>query len=195
MIYRIHPNHEKYKSFVLNSKVVRKALGADTMFHFSREPKSYQQSWTPFEISFSELGSKNNANLPDISARNGRLYLSEAAYDALRTILAPHGELLPVFHESNKGFLFNPLSLAENYQALDPKACVKNEFGEVEAIGFLEEKLTDVDVFRSEFDGYAGIFCSDAFKSAVERHHLQGLLFSVDAVNPPSEDAEQPPLH
>lgn len=144
----------------------------------------------PFEISFSELESKSKTSLPDISARNGKLYLNMAAHDSLHTIMAPHGEFLPVTHGGTKGFLFDPLSLAENHRALDEKTCIKNEFGEVESIGFLEVKLAGVDVFRTEFDNYMGIFCSQAFKDTVEKCRFQGLLFSVDATMPPSSGAE-----
>ncbi|MDF3012909.1 MAG: hypothetical protein K0Q78_1113 [Cellvibrio sp.] len=197
MIYVIHPDYQHYKSFVFDSKLVRKALGSETQFHFSRSPKQYSANWKSFDIKFESLGSSKKASMPDVMVRNGRLFLTTAAHDILNPIISSHGEFLPITYDGNNGFIFNVLSIAEDFDGVDKKLSTKNEFGEVQSLLFNENKLKNHALFRAEFDNYLGMYCDDALKNAIEDNQLKGITFSNDTgkIYPPNSNAMQPLKH
>lgn len=166
-VYAIHPDSRHYKSFVLDRQRVRKALGHETEFHFARAPKRYLNSWQPFDINFENLGASIRVAIPDIMVRNGRLFLSIAAYDALSPIIAGHGEFLPITYEGNNGFIFNVLSAAEDIFETDKSISNKNK----------------IALFRTADDGYLEIYCSEALKNAIEKTQLKGIIFSSNSGN------------
>lgn len=165
--YAIHPDSRHYKSFVLDRQRVRKALGHETEFHFARAPKRYLNSWQPFDINFENLGASIRVAMPDIMVRNGRLFLSLAAYEALSPIIAEHGEFLPITYEGNNGFIFNVLSAAEDIFETDKSISNKNK----------------IALFRTADDGYLEIYCSEALKNAIEKNQLKGIIFSSNSGN------------
>lgn len=193
MIYIVHPDYRNYKSFVFDHKAVRRALGSDTQFHFARAPQRYRANWHPFEISFESLAS-SKGSLPDIMVRNGRLFLSETATLVLHELIASQGELLPVDYQGQNGMLFNILATAEDVDGVDVQLSLKNEFGEVVALEFREGNLKELDIFRTSFDNYIGVYCSERFKSTVESAGLKGLIFSSDTGTqaPPDVQAKSP---
>lgn len=197
MIYVIHPDVRQYLSYVLDSKETRAKLGAKSMFHFDQSPKVYADHWQPIEITFAKLSGGKKGELPDIIIRNGRLFLNEKAYDALKGILESDGEFLPVTYGSDTGYLFNILSLADDVDGLDKKLSTKDEFGDLQSLAFHENKVKGFNVFRTAFDNYMGAYCSEAFIDAIEKADLKGLIFSPDLGNifPPDPTAEEPRQH
>lgn len=183
MIYLIHPDYQHYQSFVFDSKVVRKALGDETQFHFSRAPVSYLDSWHPFEVNFASLGASKKAEIPDIMVRNGRLFLSTKAYDALKTVIKNSGEFLPVTYGEKNGYIFNVLSVAEDVDGIDKKLSTKNEYGEVQSLSFEENKVKSFPLFRTKFDGFMGLYCGEEFKKIIEERKLKGIQLSLDLGN------------
>jgi len=196
MIYLIHPDYRHYKSFVYDPKAVRKALGSETQFHFARSPQTYLDDWKPLEIAFEALASKK-AGLPDIMVRNGRMFLNQIAIDALKPLIDNQGEFLPVTYGGQDGMLFNILATAEDVDGLDTQNSLNNEFGEVQALAFHEENLKELNVFRTAFDGYMGVYCNEVFRKAVEDTGLKGLIFSSDigTAFPPDTQAQSPLMH
>ena len=197
MIHVIHPNVRQYLTYVLDSKDARKKLGQDTKFHFDQRPIAYASQWQPLEISFAKAAGVKKAVMPDLMIRNGRLFLNEKAHQALHALLTPCGEWLPVNYGDEKGYLFNILALADDVDGLDSKLCSKNSFGELQSLGFIEERVQSLAVFRTAYDAYMGAYCNDAFHDAVEAAGLQGLIFSVDLGNvfPPDPKAKSPVKH
>ena len=129
----------------------------------------------------------------------GRLFLNEEAYDALYELIAQDGEILPVSFEGasadehgmrKDGAIFNPLKIAEDFDALDTKLSMKNEWEDLVSLEFNEKRLNDVGItlFRSSFEGFTGIFCTEAFKSACEAASLKGITFTPDLANIFPED-------
>lgn len=182
MIYSIQADYQRYQVFVLDHKAVRNALGGDTQFHFARKPKSYSQDWKAFEIDFDALGSRASL-IPDVSVRNGRMFFSKYAIEKVSSLIERQGEFLPVNYKGENGAFFNILSVAEECGALDSSCCIKNEYGEVQAIGFHESELDETHVFRAEFDGFMGVYCTEAFKKTIEGAGLKGVVFNADIGN------------
>lgn len=181
--YAIHPDSRHYKSFVLDRQRVRKALGLETEFHFARAPKRYLNSWQPFDINFENLGASIRVAMPDIMVRNGRLFLSLAAYEVLSPIIAEHGEFLPITYEGNNGFIFNVLSVVEDIFETDKNLSDKNELGEVKSLYFRNNKINKMALFRTATDGYLEIYCGEALKNTIEKNQLKGITFNNNTEN------------
>lgn len=197
MIYVIHPDVLNYKIFVLDGKEVRQKLGKDSIFDFDQRPKKYLTEWKTINIEFAKVSGGKKGEIPDIIVRNGRLFLNEKAYAGLHDLLAPHGEFLPVTFDGSKGFLFNILTIAEDLNALDEKLSTKNEYGELQSIAFVEEKLNDAEIFRAEFGNYMSAYCQENLKALIETLDLKGLTFSLDLGNifPADVSVENPTTH
>ena len=135
--------------------------------------------------------------MPDITSRNGRLFLNQSAFNVLRDIIETHGEFLPITHQEGDGYLFNILEDAKTNNALDTKLSTRNEYGDVQSIVFHENKLGGASVVRTEFDSFQGVYCSEEFKSAVENADLKGITFSTDLGNiyPPDDTVGSPIQH
>ncbi|GLS25187.1 hypothetical protein [Marinibactrum halimedae] len=139
----------------------------------------------PVRVSFEERGKEDEGLAkPDIAALQGRLYLSKAAYDVLADLLKEDGEFLPLIDEGgNNAYLFTPLRIAEDIDALDTALSKKNEWGDIEHLAFFEEKLKDWMVFRAEFNGYYTLQCKEIVKITIQRAKLTGVFFTPDLGN------------
>lgn len=183
MIYSLHADYRHFQIFTVEGKEARKALGEDTVFHMDPTPISYIEQWQTMEIDFfSESG--QSLPSPDITQCDSRLFVSQKAFLALEGILSAYGEFLPVTSDSIEGYLFNPLTVADF--ALDTSKCLRNEWGDISWLEFDEDLLHDEPVFRTEFDDYFSVFCSQQFKDTCESAGLTGLVFSQNlAPEPP----------
>jgi len=183
-IQRIHRD-ERYLTFSVPTSEVLTKLGREYPFHISRAPVPYAGVWKePLAVRFAAGEEAEGEVVPDLEVRWGRLFFSEKAHEALNVDLKQDGEFLPVVYEGGTGYIFNPLTVAEDHDALDEKATARNEYGDLESLGFIEEKLpAGTMVFRTEADTYNGVFCTDAFKRAVEDAGLVGVYFQPDLAN------------
>lgn len=194
-IYRIHPDRMNYQLLTISSEEVISKLGKQHPFHIDPTPKPYASVWKPLEISFYDSTSGNKkTKLPDISVDHGRLFLNEAGRNALSALIEADGEILPVSFGGQLGVIFNALKCAEDFNALDTKCSTKNDWGDLQSLAFIEEKIEPVILFKCQFEGFTGLFCNEAFKSAVERAKLNGVTFSDDLGNifPADVSAKEP---
>lgn len=186
-LYSVHADTKHYRSLGFDRNQSREVFGenVENQFDVNFEAKPYSKLWKSMDVSFANDGSGLSGNLiPDISEHNGRLFLSQKAYNALKSLLAQDGEFLPVRYEQGSAFLFNPLSLAENVNGLDAELSIKNEWGDIENMAFYEERVKDFIIFRSVFDNYRSAFCSDILKNAITSAGLKGVFFTSDLGNP-----------
>lgn len=187
MIYRIHHNEAYLMHSVPPVEAMTKLGEQHGTFAFNAEPKPYLAVWQTLHIDFSPCtGSKAKA-MPDISENFGRLFLSEKAYSALKELLSASGEFLPVTYEGGEGYLFNPLLTAEQCDAVDPKLTTHDQHGNLEHFGFMQEKLKDAPIFKTELDTFKGIFCAEEVKRVCEDAELTGVTFHPDVSNPIGE--------
>lgn len=181
MIYRLHPNHNHYKQFLIDADEVESAMGDDCFIYMDSRPTVYLKNWVEVSVTFFE--ESESLDFPDIICDQlGKLLLSNKAYDALRFALDSQGEFLPIKsnESANYGYIFNPLKTAEELNAINESAVTHTTWGEVEGFGFSEEKLVHTPLFRTELDSYRGVYCTDKFKNLVEQEGLKGLLFDLD---------------
>lgn len=181
-------NDDRYFFYAIPVDEVPKKLGEDCTFHMNSSPISYAPIWKePLFLDFGPSMEGEKCELeevPDLVMNLGRLFLSERAYDVLHDDLKRDGEFLPVVYEGGTGYIFNPLIIAEDYDALDSAVTTFDEFEEPQSLGFFEEKLpASTMVFKCKADFYDGIFCTDQFKKTVEDAGLVGIYFQPDLSN------------
>jgi len=179
-------NDDSYYTFVIPTREVLDKLGREHPFHIDRSPVPYSDVWKePLFLDFGgEEGETKHEVVPDLAMRNGRLFFNEKAYALLGADLQKDGEFLPVNYEGGTGYIFNPLTIAEKFWAVDDRITTYNEYGEVQNLGLFEEKLpAGTMVFRCEATKYAGVFCTDQMKEAVEDAGLVGIFFHPDLAN------------
>lgn len=194
-IYRIHPDRMHYQLLTISSEEVIGKLGKQYPFHIDPTPKPYAAIWKPLEVSFYDsTSSKNKTKLPDISVDHGRLFLNKSSCDTLSKLIDADGEILPVSFDGQNGAIFNALKCAEDFNALDIKRSTKNDWGDLQSLAFVEERIDTAVLFKCQFEGFTGLFCTDVFKAAVEQAKLNGVTFSLDLGNifPPDPSAQEP---
>ena len=193
-IYRINPDRMNYQLLTISSEEVISKLGKHYPFHIDPTPKPYASIWKPLEVSFYDSTSgKKKTKLPDIIIDHGRLFLNKAGTNALSALIEADGEILPVVFGEQHGVIFNSLKSAEDFDAIDTKLSIKNDWGDLQSLAFFEEKIDSTVLFKCQFDGFTGLFCNDVFKTAVEQTELNGVIFSVDLGNifPPDQSARK----
>lgn len=187
MIFSIYNDHKKYAHIGFDWKQMVQEFGEsmDTRFDVNCETKPYSTIWKkPIKVNFSDNSEGiTGSGIPEIAEHQGRLFLSQKAYETLHNLLDKDGEFLSVEYENGKGFIFNPLSLAEAVDGLDKKLSVKNEWGEVENIAFHNDKVKAFNIFKSYFDAHYNVFCQESVKEAVEQADLKGVIFTPDLGN------------
>ncbi|AMX03368.1 hypothetical protein [Microbulbifer thermotolerans] len=175
-------NDDSYLVYTRSTNDAVAKLGKKYPFHINPAPISYASVWKdPLHLDFGPDDETTNELVPDIAARYGRLFLTEKAHSLLSDYLAHDGEFLPVTYVGGTGYIFNPLTIAEDHNAVDNAVTVFNDFGELESLGFLEDKLPKgMMVFRSKACGYLDVFCTDQIKKAIEDAGLVGVTFQPD---------------
>lgn len=183
--------------FSIPSSGVESKLGEDCTIHMSSAPVRYAPIWKePLHLSVGvdmEGQKYQFEELPDLVENMGRLYMSERAYDALHDSLKQDGEFLPVTYDGGSGYIFNPLTIAEDHDALGEDVTTTNEWDELQSLGFFEEKLpAGTMLFRCRADYCHGLFCTERFVQAVRDAGLTGALFQPDLANIFGPDAKSP---
>lgn len=188
MIYRIHSHIEHYLVLHIEGREARKVLGKDTDFDIDERPIAYLNDWNAMKVSFYDaFGDDKNKAIPDISLRLGKLFLSERAYQVLKVLLENDGEFLPVITELGEAYIYNCLTVADRFNAVDEKLCIHDPLNDRFSVGFIESRLVDCHVFRAQID-LSGYFCKQEMKDLVEQHKLTGISICEDIGNPFPEE-------
>ncbi|WKD50479.1 hypothetical protein [Microbulbifer spongiae] len=174
-IYQVFENDSDYMTPYFEPGEVIGKRGS-IQFVFNTNPQAYAGDWVPLELSLKACDS--SPVIPTLSTWQNYLVLHESAYQALKGLLGPFGELLPCTYQGVKFYLFNPLTIAEDLDAIVPSSVTRDN-DLLSGIAFDEEKLKDVPVFRTK-ESYISIYCTGAFKDVVESEKLDGLLFSTN---------------
>ena len=178
MPYRISTNDIDYLTLMYDDEEVIEKLGTDNLIQIECDPREYAPIWKKLSVRFEPaLGGKSNKPIPDLQVHSGHLFLSERALKALKDVLEPYGELLPVIYSSEneapkEGAIFNPLKVV----SANEKRSTKDSFGEVASLLFDTEDL----IFKTDFDDYFGVYCNDVFTGIVIHDELFGLIVTED---------------
>lgn len=184
MIYRMHPDPQKFQQVLVEADEVERKLGEGCRFHLEKKPKEYAENWKPLVLSHFQYDQKLEKLPPELSVWNGKLFLSGQAYQTVKESLSPDDEVLPVEVDGG-GYLVNILSIADDVGGVDRRTTVRNEWNELVSLGFDEENLGGCQIFRTKQDSYRGVYCTDAVKKKVEDAGLGGVRFSMDLSDSP----------
>lgn len=183
-IYRLKADHESYMVFTLKPDELYAKMGEDFLYHIDRTPQK-QENWVAPNITFRIPQGYANANkIPDLTDWvNSHLVLNQKAYQILSGYLGSYGEFLPVFCEGIPYYIYNVLKLIDE-SAIDTENSERKMEGGIQTglkkLKFKEDQLKYVDIFKTEYDTFLNVFCSDEFKQQVESAGLKGLNFTED---------------
>jgi hypothetical protein len=186
-LYSIYGDTDHYRNIRFDRKQSREVFGRDVhdQFDVNYEAKPYIDIWQPLDIEFDDDEPRLSGDLiPDMFEHNGRLFISQKAYDALKPLLENDGEFLPVNYDNGQDYFFNPLSIAENVDGLDVNRSIKNEWGDIENTAFHEDRVKNFMIFRCNFDNHRNAYCQEELKAAIEHAGLKGVFFTPDLGNP-----------
>ena len=185
--FTIYTDLENYAGMGFDDVQMKRIFGNDPRDRFD-----YTQRNQPFEsliseklkVNFTASGdSRTSVTLPDIQVltrHNTNLFLSSIAYKALKKTIENDGEFIPVTYEKGEGYIFNVLRAAEDVGGLDSALCVKNEWGDIENMGFHEDKLSSYAIFKTKFDGYNNLYCREDVKTVIENAKLKGVIITPE---------------
>lgn len=181
-LYSLYANNEKYAYIRFDRDELREKFGNNPKHHIDAgfKPIPYLQSWHRVGVAFENPDDMAGDEAPEITVFKAKLFLNARAYKVLYPLFKEHGEFLPISFDETECFIFNPLRTAEEFDAVDEALCIQNEWGDITSMGFYEDKLRNVPIFKSAVNKYQSINCDDTVKQAIEDNGLKGVYFTKD---------------
>ncbi len=188
MFFTIYSEWDQFAALGFDEKQMQRLFTGGhprERFDYAKRPRSFADSINePIQVDFKGDGEGlSGTELPDLQVlgfHNGGLFLSAPAYDALKDIIKDDGAFYPARYEKGDAYIFYPMHLAEESDGLNEALCVKNEWGDIENIGFNEDAMKPYAIFKTEFDGFRNLYCTDTVKAAIEKAGLKGVGFTAD---------------
>ena len=184
-VYRLKREINSYEVPDLDLMQVAKLIG-DTdlklVRRFARLHESIKDRWVQPECPLSEPF-QNGTPLPDISFWGSFLLLNSKAKECLMPLIAKDGELLPLIIDGVHYDFFNCMSAGKEQAELCLKKYLDGFECGLETLVFNEDSLQDLNIFKSELEGYKALFVSEVFKQCCEKHHLTGVRFDEELLN------------
>lgn len=181
-IERIHQDY-KYLAYTMDSPDISNYFDIRESTHKDAAPALYSSTWKTLKLKFVDMNENGATQMPDLSLEMGLLFLNQRAYKVLNTLLADHGEFLPIRYNDIDGYLFNVLKVAEDLDALLEELVGYDEHGNLEHFAFDESKINKTHLFVAEIDDYIGLFCTSEFIDTVTDAKLTGINFYPDVSN------------
>jgi len=181
MIYKLRFDRSKFLTFEISPDELEARFGADYLFML--DEKKWSDFWKPVNAKFLDFSDKKNVTaLPDITCWfTDQLVLNEKSYSLLFDALLPYGEFVPVKCEGVDYWILHVTKLID----LDAIDVSKSErqvedggYIDVSSMVFKESAVNNLLLFKTEYNGYKNIYCTDGFKALVEDASLEGLVFN-----------------
>jgi hypothetical protein len=151
------------------------------MMHFYRHGLQLKPLWVGIDAQFTSVeGVTESDAAPDVTVwAHGTVVLSGAALSQLN-VDESWGELLPVTTPKGTYWVVNLRNDIEPDTTQSRNVIEAGSVLDVERLVFDEPKLPADAPFKTAFDGYRGIFCTESLKEKIELAGCHGLLFSED---------------
>lgn len=183
MTYKILPDNERYCAFTLSMKTVLLALGNEIppnrLMHFYKHNLSLKKTWTAMSASFEPIdGVTTGEAVPDVTVWvPGTMVLSDKALNALPEV-AGYGELLPVETPAGRYWILNCQKEITADEQYSRHTVESGQVLDVESLQFKDEEAAEAGLFKSSFDGFRSLFCSEKVRNSILDAKLAGLMFS-----------------
>lgn len=183
-IYKIIPDEKTYGGLFFDGELLRKVLGRQLSRKLTSLTASIADNWRECDGWFSSLYDDSDIPVyPDLSVWKGSiLVLSESAEACLKKELSSFGEFLPFNTDKGAYSLFIPHVIV-NADALKSERMIEEgvDIGPAK-IAFSSESIGTNLIFKTEYDQYTRVFCTERLKALISKAGLTGVIFSQDLV-------------
>jgi hypothetical protein len=182
MIYRLRFDRFRYLTADISRRDIAEKHG-DPFILDSRE--CWGDIWKPLNIVFHDDSENNDvAKPPDITLWfTSEIICNTKAYEILNSELSEYGEWLPVSCEGIPYWLLH-VTKKTGMEAIDQskssRTVDETGYPDIQALSFVEEEISDLLIFKSEYSDFDNIYCTERFRTLVKESGLNGLLFSED---------------
>ena len=187
MVYKLRFDRFNFMEFNLSPTEIKGKLG--DMFILDNS-EQWAEFWSPLNGEFFDGSDAGNViKLPDISLWfTNEIVCNERAYNKVKKNLETYGEWLPICIEGVQYWLLH-VTQKTGVDFVDRKNSERtiNPIGKVDLIklSFNESMIDDLLIFKTEYNNFKNIYCTEKFKLLVESNNLKGLIFSDDMTNSP----------
>ncbi|BFM16726.1 hypothetical protein R50073_29090 [Maricurvus nonylphenolicus] len=183
-IYKIIPDERTYGGLFFDGVLLRKTLGRQLSRKLTSVTASIADDWRDCDGWFSSLYDDSDIPVyPDLSVWKGSiLVLSERAEACLKKDLSPFGEFLPFTTDKGTFFLFVP-HVVVDADALKSERMIEEgaDIGPAKIVFTMESVGTNL-IFKTEYDQYTSVFCTEKLKTLISKAGLTGVALSQDLV-------------
>ncbi|MCX2796351.1 imm11 family protein [Microbulbifer thermotolerans] len=182
-VYKILPDYRNFWAFSLPMKTLILNLGkeipAKNLMHFYKHNISLGEKWQSINASFAPVeGVTQGNNIPDISTWvPGALVLSEKS-KAEFSELNGSGEFLPVKTSNGPYWIFNCMTVVAADETQSNRVVEFDQVTDIKKLTFNPETVDGKHLFKTDYDGFRSLFCTDDFRRKILEMELQGLIFS-----------------
>lgn len=187
MVYKLRFNRNTHLLFDISADEIEAKLG--DMFLLDHSEK-WSVVWKPLDGRFYDDSDKQNiVSVPDISLWfTNEIVCNEKAYSILKEPLGAYGEWLPVNVEGISYWLLH-VTKKTGMENINLKASERTidviDNIEVQKLSFIQNKIENLLIFKTAYNNYQNIYCTENFRNLIEKNELQGLVFSADMTNSP----------
>lgn len=184
-LFKIVPDTADYGSLeIFNTKELMKAFGVVKYRKLRSVQSAIVDKWPESHGDFYDINSLDAEPMPespDLAIwMNVFLVLSPRARAVLGPSLNCFGEFLPFSCNDQEYAVFAVHGVIEPELA-DSKAIEESGiYAGVSSLVFKPEAVGTHTIFKTEFDKFSQLYCSESFKQTVESKGLIGLSFSPD---------------
>ena len=190
MYYQIKPEGFKFKEFSLDPYEIVDLFPDEytlpQIINFYQHNFKMGKYWKAPKGEFVQIKQMPEGDIPDLAQwLGGSLVLSPKAFSVLKQPLLELGELLPIHLEGTTYYLFNCLTIAQHDEINSRKEQVDDD-GKVSTeakLSINSTHLSDKLVFKTKFNNYSRLYCSEKFKQLIVSNKLSGLTFEEDLTN------------
>jgi len=181
-LYRLSRNTDQYGLLTFSGDLLRKSLGRRAFMSLSSLTVYIGDKWPECHAWFDDLdGDIEITARPDVYIWNYTiLSLSPRAKSVLGDQLLILGEFLPFQCGGEEWYLFVPHSVVEADESVSEHRIENGLMMGTNRLGFRSENVGTNMLFKTNYDKHANLYCSESFKSLVDRHQLSGLNFETD---------------
>lgn len=183
-VYKVSLDSSTYGSLeIFNTKELMAAFGIVKYRKLRSTQESIADKWPQSHGGFYDLFSEKAEEIsesPDVYLwMNVFLVLSLKAKNILSPLLEIFGEFLPFECAGEEYYIFSVYSMIEPDPTKSATISKDGVYAGISSLSFKPETIGTHVIFKSAFDRFNHLYCTEKFKSIIEFNKLTGLTFST----------------